>query len=317
MTHRKGDQENFGSVGPKRNKSAAPITVIAVHSGAGARDDRTGHGAASLKEAGLDEWLDDAGLAARWIDILPEAVPRNASIPDRRLDTIVNVTERLSLAVGETVRNKQRFAIIGGDHSCAIGTWSGVYNALDSSQPLGLIWLDAHMDSHIPETSPSGNWHGMPVAHLLGLGVPTLVKQAQPGPAILPQHICLVGVRSFEPKEAELLKRLGVRVIGMEEVKLIGIDAAIGQALAIATDCTAGFGVSLDLDVIDPEDAPGVGSPVKGGISGRDIVSMFERILRREDWLGIEIVEFNPYVDHADKTLRLIQKLFRSFYRKD
>ena len=198
------------------------------------------------------------------------------------------------------------FVAIGGDHSCAVGTWSGVADALRASGPFGLVWIDAHMDMHVPQTTPSGATHGMPVAALLGEGAPELTSIAETAPALSARHVCLVGARSFEPEEIAFAERFGVRVIGMEEVHRRGIDAALAEAHDIASRGTTGFGVSLDLDAFDPSDAPGVGSPVPGGMAVADFIVPWRKLYADPRCLGLELVEYNPAHDKSARTARLM-----------
>jgi arginase len=203
----------------------------------------------------------------------------------------------------------ERFLVVGGDHSCAIGTWSGVADALRPSGALGLIWIDAHMDMHVPETSHSGAINGMPVAALLGHGASQLTSIARSGAAIDPRHLCLIGARSFEPEEVEFAQRHGVRVIDMPEVKRRGLKAVLAEAHAIATRGTAGYGVSLDLDAFDPAEAPAVGTPAPGGIRAADFLAPWRALTRAQACVGIEIVEYNPGRDRAGCTAQLMRDL--------
>lgn len=195
--------------------------------------------------------------------------------------------------------------MLGGDHTCAVGTWTGIAGALAVRGPLGLVWIDAHMDAHTPSTSPSGMLHGMPLACLLGHGDPRLT--AITGDARLdPGRVCLVGVRNFETGEAALLRRLGVRVFFMHEVARRGLDAVLADALATAGEGAAGVGLSLDLDALDPRDAPGVGTPAPGGIRGTELVRSLARTAASAALAGVEIVEYNPYRDRGGVTARLV-----------
>ncbi len=160
---------------------------------------------------------------------------------------------------------------------------------------LGLIWVDAHMDSHTPRTSHTGRLHGMPLAWLLGEDDDPLYGLATA--LIDPQHVSIVGVRSFEPEEAERLERLGVRVFMMEEVRGHGLQPVIDEALAIATSGTVAFGVSIDLDAVTPEEAPGVGTPVAGGFSGAELARALGRVGGRPQLTAIELVEYCPRLD--------------------
>jgi arginase len=194
--------------------------------------------------------------------------------------------------------------VIGGDHSCAIGTWKGIARALAPRGPLGLVWIDAHMDAHTPETSPSGMLHGMPLACLLGHGDPRLALE--PAAALDPGRLCLVGVRSFESGEASLLERLGVRVFRMREIERRGLAPVMAEALAIARNGSGGYGVSLDLDAIDPRDAPGVGTAVRHGIRAAELRELFGRLAQDPALDALEIAEYNPARDRGGATARLI-----------
>jgi len=201
-----------------RNRQPKPVALIAVHSGAGAGDPRTGGGPRALAAAGLRAWLAGLGLAPRWWHVDAGASGEAAKNPAARLAVVASLASGVASAMESSLRSGARALVLGGDHSIAVGTWSGAANALAPGGRLGLVWLDAHMDAHVPRTSPSGNWHGMPVAHLLGRGAPELTALARSGPALRPENLCLVGVRSYEPPEARLLRRLGVRVIAASEV---------------------------------------------------------------------------------------------------
>ena len=191
--------------------------------------------------------------------------------------------------------------MIGGDHSCAGGTWTGVARTVPGT--LGLVWIDAHMDSHTPATSHTGRLHGMPLAWLLGQDDDPLYGL---GAGVLkPQHVCLVGVRSYEPEEDERLRRLGVRVIFMDEVRSRGIDAVLDEALDIATAGTSGFGVSIDLDVVTPEEAPSVGTPVRRRHPQRGAGARARADRRPAGLAAIELVEYSPRLDRDGCTARV------------
>lgn len=201
--------------------------------------------------------------------------------------------------------------VLGGDHSCAIGTWKGAARALSARGSLGLIWIDAHMDAHTAETTPSGKLHGMPLACLLGHGDPQLTAIAG-GAQLDPRRVCLVGVRSFETGEAALLRRLGVRVFFMHEVAHRGLAAVMKDALAIVRGNDGAYGISLDLDAVDPRDAPGVGSPVPHGIRGFELRRALSQFRRDPALAGLEIVEYNPHRDQRGATARLAGDAIRA-----
>lgn len=277
------------------------LTAVEVACGAGALDGRCREGPVKFRETSRAA-LGSKDIVLDWqkmpavscaIDIPPlEAVARTAR-------WTAGVTWRLT-------KDGDRFIVIGGDHSCAIGTWSGVSDALRDVGPLGLVWIDAHMDMHIPETTHSGAINGMPLACLLGYGAPELTTIAHAGCAIDPRHICLVGARSFEPEEVAFAEDLGVRVIGMSEVRQRGVAAALFEAQLVASTGTAGYGVSLDLDVFDPSEAPGVGTPEPGGIRTAAFFKAWENVIQNPACIGIEIVEYNPSRDQFGLTEKLM-----------
>ena len=232
---------------------------------------------------------------------LPGPMLSPAPSERRKQMAVSRLCALLASAVADALRRGHLPCVIGGDHSCAGGTWTGVARALQGS--LGLVWIDAHMDAHTPGTSHTGRLHGMPLAWLLGQDDDPLYGLA--AGVLEPRHVCLLGVRSFEPEEETRLRRLGVRVILMQEIEARGIDAALGEALAIATAGTAAFGISVDLDVVAPEEAPGVGTPVKGGIAGATLARAIERIGGRGDLAAVELVEYCPRLDREGASARI------------
>jgi arginase len=210
----------------------------------------------------------------------------NLEIFSRHLATLT----REVLSTGDT------FITFGGDHSCAIGTWSGVAQVHDE---FGLIWIDAHMDAHTPETSPSGNFHGMPVACLLGHGDPRLTSIGRPGAKLKPENFVQIGIRSYESGEAALLQKLGVRVYMMEEVTRKGFAACMQEIIAGFTQRKLPYGISLDLDGLDPRDFAALGTPVRNGIS---LAALFEALdlVDYENLIGMEFAEYNPRLDNKN-----------------
>jgi arginase len=284
------------------------FAVIEAAVGAGASVPGSENGPEAFRRYVEDELAWD-GAAAAW-HAMPDGVDRAGDPPLARIASVAR------WIAGETRRRaaaRERFVVVGGDHSCAIGTWSGVADALRGEGPLGLVWIDAHMDMHVPETSHSGAIHGMPVACLLGYGFPELISLAGSGPALAPRHLCLVGARSFESEEVDFAKRHGVRVIGMADVARRGVAAALDEARTIAARGTAGYGVSLDLDVFDPQDAPGVGTPEADGIRAAEFMESWAVLVRDPACIGIEIVEYNPSRDRAQRTAKLLAELVEAF----
>lgn len=201
-----------------------------------------------------------------------------------------------------------RFITFGGDHSCAMGTWSAV---AQKHSEFGLIWIDAHMDSNTPESSFSGNFHGMPIATLLGHGAKSLTSLYSAEPKIKPENIFLIGIRSFEPTEEELLKSLGANVFMMDEVKKVGFDNCFQQALKHFEANNLPYGISFDLDAIDPTEINAVGTPVADGIILNDVLNSF----KNNDFanlIGMEIVEYNPELDAKNHGIEIIDKILKS-----
>jgi len=217
----------------------------------------------------------------------------------RKQFAVSKLCGQLGTAVADSLRRGNLPCVLGGDHSCAGGTWSGVARTLftKGGGALGLIWVDAHMDSHTPRSSHSGRLHGMPLAWLLGQDDDPLYGLASG--VLAPRHVCLVGVHDFEPEEDERLARLGVRVVMIDEVRARGCEAVFREALGIATAGTAAFGISIDLDVVRPEEAPGVGTPVAGGLTGAELARGLEQIGGKPGLAAVELVEYCPRLDPA------------------
>lgn len=277
----------------------------------GARDQRCDFGPDLLRGMGLRRTLCAAGCDAVWQAIVH---PHKTPLITDNYDVIADLCQRLAIEVESAVQAGMPFAVLGGDHSCAIGTWSGAAAALPNRRPLGLIWIDAHMDSHTPQTSTSGAVHGMPLASLLGYGDSRLSSVRFSGPKLFAEHVCLIGVRSYEAGEAEFLRQHKVRVYFMDEVRERGLVAVMNEAYELVARDTAGFGVSIDLDAIDPLDAPGVGSPEPDGIAAIDLLHALALLSHKPDLMGIEIAEFNPARDRNDETARVITRLIERFF---
>lgn len=285
---------------PQRSAQDQPIAAFGAAYCRGARDTRCDFGPHQIRRA-LDTPLYQQRLRVEWQSMLHATKPAGNPYDDARA-----FCTQLARHVNDCVRRDQRFAVIGGDHSCAIGTWSGAAAARRTHGAVGLIWIDAHLDSHTPETSHSGALHGMPLATLLGHGDRRLTSIADPRAKLSPAHVCVVGAHSFEPEEHTLLRRMNVRVITMHEIESMGLRAALDIAADIACAAPGGFGVTIDLDAVDPVDAPGVGTPVPGGIPAQQLLAALVPLHRHPQLLGIEIAEFNPFRDRNDKTATLV-----------
>lgn len=284
------------------------LYLIGCASGIAGVDAHSGEGPLAMQKSHYLLELTKQGIPFHWDAMIQPF----KSDPSLRVDEAVrNLCEELAKKVSELVRRQQFFSVIGGDHSCAIGTWSGVYDAIHDQGDIGLIWIDAHMDSHTPETTPSGRIHGMPLAALLGYGYPTLTSILHDAPKIKPENLCLIGVRSFERGEAELLQRLHVRIYFMNEVKQRGFTTVLHEAIDRVNHNTIGYGLTLDMDSIDPEEAPGVDVPESNGIHVKDLLEGLSEIVSDSRLITTEIVEFDPSRDKDHMTEKLIVSLLR------
>ncbi|MGA9395733.1 MAG: arginase [Azonexus sp.] len=227
---------------------------------------------------------------------------------------IADLNRRLADRVGETLADGAFPLVIGGDHSVAIGTWSGVARFLGA--PIGLLWIDAHLDAHTPETSYSGAIHGMPLACLLGWGDKRLLGLGIVGAQLDPRHTVVLGPRSWEAEEAAFLARMGVRVIGGDELAQRGLAACFDEAAAIVSGAAHGYGITLDLDAFDPTSAPGVGSPEPGGLAIREVRAGLQKLTASEKLRALEIVEYNPDRDRCGITAKLIADVIADLLRQ-
>lgn len=221
-----------------------------------------------------------------------------------RLPIIADFCSRLANTTKDVIAARGFPIVLGGDHSIAVGTWSGVIEAHQAHQKFGLIWIDAHLDSHTYETSPSKAYHGMPVAALLGEAEPERAHILSSLPKISPQHLVFIGSRSYEPEEEALLKRKNVKIFYEKEVKELGLKKVLEEAKKIATNGTKGYGVSLDLDFFDPSFVPGVGSPEAEGGNPHEFLQLIN-ILLNSELKGFEITELNPKLDIDNATAKI------------
>lgn len=283
---------------PGRTPPQPSIQCIGVANFLGAPGSGPEKGPEALRAAGIVAALRQAGLAAGWQTTLrPPAGERIAAL------------HALLLAVADAaaavVAAGDKPLCLGGDHAQAAGVWRGIGRSL--AAPPGLVWLDAHLDAHTPATTPSGNPHGMPLAALLGEGAPAMTEI--PGPALDPRRVAVIGARSFEAAEAELLGRLGVRVFTAREIERRGLAPVFAEAVDIATAGGTPFGISLDLDVIDPGEAAAVSTPALGGLTADAVCRALRGCLRLPHCVGLEIVEYFPGHDPGGHTARLVLDL--------
>ncbi len=297
------------------------VTIIGVLMDLGADRRGVDMGPSAIRVAGLNERL--AGLGYEVADAGNISV-RNAEmlqITDRKLKYLPEIA-----AVCQTIANQVESAleqgaipvILGGDHSIAIGSVSGLsayHHKRD--QRVGVIWFDAHGDMNTPETSPSGNIHGMPFAAILGRGAPELTHIGGFAPKVHPEDCVLIGARSVDPEEAIALKASGVRVITMRELDERGMSAVMDEAMWLASRRSAGFHVTMDMDFVDPDFAPGVGTPVPGGPTYRESHLAMEKIADSGKMLSFELTEVNPVLDVSNRTAELgVQLILSAFGKK-
>lgn len=201
--------------------------------------------------------------------------------------------------------------VVGGDHSVAFGTWSGVITALNACGQFGLLWIDAHMDAHTPVSSGTGKWgghfHGMPLAHLLGHGDKALCDLGCKKTKLKGKHVAMIGLRSYEPAEEKLLRENDVTLFTMDDVKHLGLQEVMKRAFAVVGKAPKGFGISLDMDVFDPEDMPGVGTPEPDGIRVAEFLQSWSALKLPARPKAVEIVEYIPAKDPDGKGLKAIE----------
>jgi len=273
-------------------------------------------GPSALRLAGLNAKLASIGYAIE--DLGNVSVVQQESTPAgpvnaKYLGPIAKTCEKLARLVEQAVESNQFPLVLGGDHSIAVGTVSGVSEAWRRrQQKIGLIWIDAHADMNTPESSPSGNVHGMPLACCIGRGPSELTELLGYAPKVEGENVALVGIRDVDIREREIVRGSGVTAFTMRDIDERGLRNVMEQAIRIACDGTAGFHLSLDMDAVDPHEAPGVGTPVRGGMTYREAHLAMEMISDSRAMLSMEVVEVNPVLDEANKTALLGVELVMS-----
>ncbi|WP_028829817.1 arginase [Proteocatella sphenisci] len=278
------------------------IIGVPIDLGAGTRGGNLGPDA--VRYAGLQKRLENIGYNVEDKGDIPvnrrEAVTVEGSNL-KNLNVVADVNEKLCTQVSKVMDEGRFPLVIGGDHCIAIGTISGV---LQHKKNLGIIWFDAHGDINTAETSPSGNIHGMPVAVLLGMGHESLTSIGGKESVINKDNFVYIGSRDLDSGERKAMKELGIKVFTMYEIDDMGIKKVMEEAIKIAGDGTDGIHVSFDLDVLDPEVAPGTGTTVPGGMGYREAHYALELIAKSEKLVSAEFVEVNPLLDHVNKTAK-------------
>jgi arginase len=293
------------------------IRIIGVPMDLGASRRGVDMGPSALRIAQLQPRLEALGLEvedAGNLDVVErEAIAGTGSAS--LLPTITEVCRRLAAETHRTVEEGWAPLVLGGDHSLAAGSVAGVATALaERGQKLGLIWLDAHGDLNTPASSHSGNVHGMPLAHLLGHGDSAMASIAVPSPAVWPENVAIVGVRDLDQGEREHIRDWKLRAFTMREIDERGLLAVMRDAIEIAGRGTGGIHLSVDADWLDPTEAPGVGTPVRGGATWREGHLAMEMINDSKQLVAMDIVENNPVLDQFNRTAELSVGLVASAF---
>jgi arginase len=263
----------------------------------------------NARVASLGYQVDDWGnIPVEQKEAAPEGDPHA-----KYLSLIAAASEALAARVDLALTQGHLPLVLGGDHSVAVGTVSGVARHFRArGESVGLIWLDAHADMNTPDSSPSGNIHGMPLACILGIGPPALADLAGFRPMVAPRNAVIVGLRDVDAMEKPQVRDSGIRAFTMRDIDERGLRAVMEEAIRIASDGTAGIHLSLDMDFCDPADAPGVGTPVRGGATYREAHLAMEMICDSRRVISMEVVEVNPVIDEKNRTADFAVELIMS-----
>jgi len=290
------------------------ISIIGVPMDLGQTRRGVDMGPSAIRYAGIVERLEQINLEIEDLGDI-EIGSRERTSPCesnlKNLKAVAEASETLASRVDDVVKQGKFPLVLGGDHSIAIGTIAGLAKNYSN---MGVIWYDAHGDLNTGETSPSGNIHGMPLAVSLGLGDPALTRIGGIGTKLKPENIVIIGARSLDEGEKVLIKEKGIKVFTMHEIDRMGMTAVMEEAIAYLKDKTDGVHLSLDLDGLDPHDAPGVGTPVMGGISYRESHLAMEMLEEADILTSAEFVEVNPILDERNKTASVAVALMGSLF---
>jgi arginase len=291
------------------------ISIIGVPMDLGQARRGVDMGPSAIRYAGVVDRLEELNYEIEDLGDIqigrPERLGENSVDNLRNLKAVAEASEKLSNTV-DNIISEDRFPLVfGGDHSIAIGTLSGVAKHYKN---LGVIWYDAHGDLNTADTSPSGNIHGMPLAVSLGIGHSALTKIGGYEPKVKPENIVIIGARSLDDGEKELIREKGIKVYTMHEIDRMGMTAVMEETIAYLSERTDGVHLSLDLDGLDPHDAPGVGTPVIGGISYRESHLAMEMLEEAKLVTSAEFVEVNPILDDKNKTASVAVALMGSLF---
>ncbi len=277
-------------------------------------------GPSAVRVAGLEARLEELGHIVEDGGNIAVAIPEQKKEGDPHAKYLKEITATCTKEAELVVKTLEAGIVplvLGGDHSVGAGTVSGVAEFYRrQNKKIGLIWIDAHTDINTPESSPSGNVHGMPLAAIMGIGPPDLANLFNFSPKVSPDNCVLVGVRDIDAIERENVRRSSIHVFTMRDIDERGMRNVMESAVRMAADGAAGYHISLDMDWIDPEDAPGVGTPVRGGATYREAHLAMEIIADHGKMLSFEIVEVNPVIDEHNRTADLAVELALSAFGK-
>ena len=278
------------------------IDIIGVPIDLGADRRGVDMGPSAIRYAHLHQKLNELGYSLEDKGNIEVPILETCQITDAKLkyiDCIIPMGRRVAGAVATSIQAKHFPLVLGGDHSLSLGSIRGAAK----HRKLGLIWVDAHADFNTPETTPSGNIHGMPLAALCGLGDPRLVRLWEEKPPVLdPQRVAILGARDLDPGEKRNLREAGVMVQSMEQIDRVGMVAALEKAIERVSRDADGIYLSFDMDALDPRHAPGVGTSVPGGLTYREAHLACEVVAETGDLIGMDIVEVNPILDVQNQT---------------
>lgn len=288
---------------------AQKVRIIGVPMDLGQSRRGVDMGPSALRGAGLQPSIKKLGIQVEDIGNLSVKQPEEMPVGEKRAKYLQEIAETCAdvAAVAEKSLSEGFLPLVlGGDHSIAAGVAAGVADFYrKEKKQIGYLWLDAHGDMNTPESSPSGNVHGMPLAAIMGYGAPELVDLLGFHPKAEPGNIVIVGARDLDAQERKIVKKSGVHVFTMRDIDERGMREVMSDALKYAMDDTAGIAVSLDMDFVDPADAPGVGTPVRGGVTYREAHLAMEMIADTESMVSLEVVEINPILDEHNRTALL------------
>jgi len=296
------------------------ISIVGVPMDLGADRRGVDMGPSALRYADLNEKLQALGYEVDDLGDLDVIIPETRHFGDpqaKYLKEIADACTHLANLVLEIHTDHRTPIVLGGDHSIAVGTMSGMAESFRrQNRKIGLMWFDAHADFNTPQISPSGNVHGMPMAAIMGYGPIELTRIFGFSPKIQPERAVMIGIREVDPQERELVKSSGVRVFTMKEIDRRGIGSVMDEALSIVTKDTDGFSVTLDADFLDPYESPGVATPVRGGADYREAHLAMEMVADTKKMVSFEITEINPILDVHNKTAHFGMELILSAFGK-